>query len=185
MSRLFGDWQPGSKHGGGSGLPGAPSVRERIQITNLPEIQQLLDSIPVAYQARVQYAMLKKAAKPTLDKARGNAPVAKKDHLYAFRGKRWWVQKGNLKRSIGFIDVRRARFVTVIIGPRVKGAFKNNRSGFYGSFMEYGTKTIKQLQPFMWPAYHDTKGQVMNIYQREAKAVFDKAFNKLKAKGKI
>jgi HK97 gp10 family phage protein len=151
-----------------------------VELTNRAEIVKLLDQIPNAYNSKAVRSLIKHSVKPLVEEAQRLAPKALKPH----KGKYGMVQPGNLARSIWTIDMKRSRTVTLIVGPRVKGAFRKNRSGFYGMWLERGTKKIK-AQPFMRPAWDSKKGEVIRRFEEDAIKIFEKVIRKLTKKGLI
>ena len=168
----------------------------RIEFTNSAEIRGMLDSLPRAYEVRVQRAMIKDALKPMMTAAKAKAPIAAKNH----RGKYGVVKKGLLKRSIGMIELKRSRLVSVILAIRVTKQFAKGDGGWYGIFVERGHKTrlgtgasLRRrgsqaaivARPFMMPAFESKKAEAVQRYTQRSREVFMKAFNRWKAKGKI
>lgn len=91
--------------------------------------------------------ILRQIAKPTLEVARSLAPVGKgkaSSNLSRFRKQnkdKRLVSKipGRLKKSIGLITSKNQNSPTILIGPRVKGAFNGyDKSGWYGHFVHDG-----------------------------------------------
>jgi len=103
---------------------------------NQQEIINLLRKLPKGYDSKFLRKTLGFATTPTLRAAKERAPS----------------RVGILARSMGKIQLRKARFVSLVIGPRVKGAFRasrdpeKNRGGWYAHFVEFGTKgyTLKK-----------------------------------------
>ena len=151
-----------------------------VELTNRAEIVKLLDQIPNAYNSKAVRGLIKYAVKPMIEEAQRKAPRALKPH----KGKYGWVEPGNLSKSIWTIDMKRSRKVTLIVGPRVKGAFGKARSGYYGMFLERGTKNIK-ARPFMRPAWDAKKDEVIRRFEQDAIKIFQKTINRLTKKGLI
>jgi HK97 gp10 family phage protein len=151
-----------------------------VELTNKKEILQLMSRLPRVYESKVVRKFLKYAVAPLVERAKQLAPIAPKAH----RGKYGLVAPGTLKKSIGTIDMKRSRKVALVVGLRVKGAFSKNRSGFYGQWIERGTKNIP-AHPFMRPAYDMTKEEIIRRFEQDAKKVFEKEIAKWVKKGKI
>jgi len=171
-----------------------------IELTNKAEILQLLDRLPRAFESKAVRKLIKYAVDPLVKKARELAKPAKRAH----KGKYGMVTPGTLSRSIGTIDMKRSRKVALVVGPRGKGAFGKNRSGFYGSWVEFGhdtrrnssgkflsTKRGKEVtghveaKPFMRPAWDLTHDEVKQRFERDAKKVFEKEIARWTKQGKI
>lgn len=177
MSRIYGDWEgPSSvnKHTSytGTGIS--------IELTNRDEIVKLLDQIPKAFNSKAVRELIKRSVKPMIEEAKKKAPIAFMPH----KGKYGYVQPETLVNSIWTIDMKRSKFVTVVVGPRTKGRFGGVRSGFYGMFLEFGTKNIK-ARPFMRPAWDAKKSEVIRLFEKDAAKIFQKTIQKLTKKGLI
>lgn len=138
---------------------------------------------------------MRKQAKPFIDMARDLAPKAAKDvfrystpkilagRLRAPKGhgkKVATYAPGNLARSIRVLPLRRLRS-GVIVGPKRSGrgsgtgVFVGRRvDGFYGHFMEFGTRSITTKRPYMAPAWRRTQNTVLFGIQREFKQLAEK-----------
>jgi len=149
-----------------------------IELTNREEIVRLLDQIPNAYNSKAVRKLIKYAVAPLIGEMKRLAPVAAKAHM----GKYGLVEPGTLRDSISTIDLKRSKKVMLLAGPRVKGAFGKVRSGFYGMFLEHGTKTIP-ARPFMRPAWDSKKEEVIMRFERDAKMIFEKEIRRLTKKG--
>lgn len=187
------------------------STDMRIEFTNAAEVNALLSGLPKQYQSKVMKAMIKDATKPLLDQARQNAPRSKRAH----KARGHVIPSGTLSKSIGIIDIRKAKTVTQLIGPRVKGAFGGYKGGWYGHWVEFGhkirrgksgkfleTKRTIRLgrltifagdrstdtiapKPFMKPAWDSKSGAVKTRFETDAVNIFNKYVNKMKSKGKL
>ncbi len=151
-----------------------------IELTNKKEILQLLDKLPRAFESKAVRKLIKYAVAPLVQKAREIVKRAPKSH----KGKYGMVTPGTLSRSISTIDMKRSRKVALVVGPRVKGAFRKNKAGWYGHFLEFGTKNFP-ARPFMRPAYDLTKDEVVRRFERDAKRVFEKEIARWTKQGKI
>ena len=163
-----------------------------VELTNRAEIVKLLDQIPNAYNSKAVRGLIKYAVKPMVEEAQRLAPkyvgVKSKDgtlkRTTGHKSKYGWIEPGNLSKSIWTIDMKRSKRVTLIVGPRVKGAFGKARSGYYGMFLERGTKDIK-ARPFMRPAWDAKKDEVIRRFEQDAIKIFQKTIQKLTKKGLI
>jgi HK97 gp10 family phage protein len=120
----------------------------KVSFEGLKELEQAFDLLPRRVGVKAASKAVREGAKIIQKAARANVPV----------------DTGNLRRSISVkvLNKRRdALEVAAIIGPatgyvskRGKNAGKKVGDGFYGFFVEYGTKDTK-AQPFMRPAYDE------------------------------
>lgn len=152
--------------------------KNAIEMFGVKEIQKMFDQFPeelhnVAWRTfwRQVGQPVKKAAKEKADR------ISAESDRGTYR----------LGKSLGFFSTKVSRkFNGLYFGPRVKGVFakkneaysgKNrnkmySRSGFYGAWVEFGgsikfgNKGIGEDQPFMAPAFEETKSQ-MNASARE------------------
>lgn len=108
-----------------------------------------------------------KALKSTEKAAREEVPVRKKS--YSDNRKR-----GTLKRSIGRKKARNAP--VALVGPRAGSSLKND--GWYGHFIEDGTKRGIQGKNFMKKAWAQTQNQVFADYSVELDKSFEKYLNR-------
>lgn len=151
-----------------------------VELTNKAEILQLMNRLPRIYESKVVRKFLKYAVAPLVARAKQLAPVSARPH----KGKYGMVMPGTLQKSIGTIDMKRSRKVALVVGLRVRGAFGKVRSGYYGQWIERGTKKIA-ARPFMRPAYDLTKEEIIKRFERDAKRVFEKEIARLTKKGLI
>lgn len=145
--------------------------------------------------------LLKNIAKPTLNVAKANAPVASKK--VQSRGK--FIQPGTLKKSLGYINVK-SENPTVAVGARSKG----NNDGWFAHFVHAGhdvynnpngaskrngkaksslaritNKRKGNVQrrvegnPFLNDAYESTKGTVTADAEKQMAAFIQRRINKL------
>jgi HK97 gp10 family phage protein len=171
-----------------------------IELTNRAELIKLMDKLPRVYESKLVRKLIKYAIIPAVNEAKRLAPVAKRAH----RSKYGWIKPGTLRDSIGPIDMKRSKNVTVIVGPRVKGRYGKALSGYYGMWIEFGhnirrsgkgkfqsTERGKSVggdirsHPFMRPAWDSTHDAVKQRFERDAKKVFEKEIAKWVKKGKI
>ena len=82
---------------------------------------------------------LREAAGVIVSASKGAVPVGEKAHSRYSNGKVVAIYRpGNLKRSIRILPLRRAK-QSVLVGPLARGGTPD---GFYGRFLEFGTKYI-------------------------------------------
>lgn len=128
-----------------------------MRVTGAKEIDNVLRGLPLQVTDKVLQNSFSDAAKPLVQAAQSLAP---KD-------------KGTLAESIGVTKEPAKTLVNravgqIQVGPRRKGKYK----GFAGHLIEFGT-TVRETKsgsnrgnvtpdPFMEPAFNQTKGQVEN-----------------------
>lgn len=114
-----------------------------------------------------------KAAQPLVDRMHRLSPVG---------------LTGNLADSIGIVKAgkgNKGELGMITIGPRRKGGFK----GFAGHLNEFGTKKrrtkttnanrgVMPKQPFVEPAWEQTKDQVLGSIDKQLGAVITNYWNK-------
>jgi len=95
-----------------------------------------------------------------------------------------------LEKSVGFITTKASRkFGGGYVGLRAKGAFANEKSGFYGAWIEVGRNAQSPsykwgpAKPFIKPAYNETKSKLMTNMLTDARAVMFKEVKKLRKLG--
>lgn len=74
---------------------------------------------------------------------------------------------GNLSKSIGNLPLRKAKR-SVYVGP--KSGKKRKYDGWYGRFVEFGTKHMKP-RPFMGPSWDKSKGSVLRNIELKLKRI--------------
>ena len=174
---------------------------------DLRSIKNKLKRLPVsAFPIEAQEEVLRYAAKPLVSAAQEKAPVMKDRAkvTVTMNGKRYEYYPGNLKASIQEIRFkRRASNITgkaqqatggrLFFGPKVskrRGRSgkvftygKNNKSvdAFYAAMVEFGTSK-QSPQPFMRPAFDQTKGIILSRARRGMRRLMDewKAKNTVK-----
>ena len=119
--------------------------------------------------------ILRQSSKATLQAARSEVPVSKKEHLISGKRTRRVIQPGNLRKSIGNITGKSKVIPTIYVGPRVKG----KQLGFYGAFVHGGTIKGIKPNPYLTRAYNKTKGQVTAEAEKGVAKYVQKQINKL------
>lgn len=135
--------------------------------------------------------ILRQVAKPTLNAARKEAPIAKRNHV----ARKQTIAPGNLKKSLGTITGKNKENPTVLVGPRVKGTNK----GWYGHFVHDGVNIYRKgfkrkhkkgannhaavrrtkANPYLTRAYEQTKGQVTAEAEKQFVKFIQRRVNKL------
>lgn len=119
-----------------------------ISVTGIREIDAVLKGLPRQMQDSILKSAHADAAKPLIDTAKQIVPVGKTKNLQTSIG----VERISIKKTneVGLIQV----------GPRRKSGYK----GFHGHLIEFGKTnrdgTRTTPQPFMEPAFNQTKTQV-------------------------
>jgi HK97 gp10 family phage protein len=170
-------------------------AKSDINVFGADEIRRMFRELPQQVnQDKIWNKFFKKISKPLISKAKSLAPK----------------KTGQLAKSIGYFRTKASkRFLGGYVGPRVKGAFAARdkdykgsnkskiytKSGFYGAWQEYGSEVMfggkgtGVSQPFLKPAFEQTKTQMINNSFKDAEIVFAKAIkshaNRLKKYGKF
>tara|TARA_Y100001972_G_scaffold114696_1_gene150571 strand:+ start:198 stop:707 length:510 start_codon:yes stop_codon:yes gene_type:complete len=110
---------------------------------------------------------------------------AAKSNLNSLKGQRGLSDKkrtNTLKKSIGYFTTKKSRkFMGGFVGPRVKGRFRNEKSGFYGAWVEYGGevkfggKGFGENQPYFETAWNSTYLQITQNAMKDAEFIIAKA----------
>lgn len=148
------------------------------EITGFAELQRKLEKLGDARTGRrLMLPVLRQVAEPTVKAARSLAPKSQAPHHRYSNGKIIATyQPGNLSKSIGKIVGRDKNNAVLYVGPR---AGKNRKyDGFYGNFVEAGTVHMP-AQPFMGPAYAQTKGMVTKNAEQKVARKIQQQINKL------
>lgn len=153
-----------------------------IDVGNLKSIKQLFEGLPKGVKKQNTWQKFWRLnTKPFVRAAQKNAPVSKKDHKFKFKSGEKTIRSGTLKKSIGYFSTtkRRQRWLGGYVGPRVKGRFKDENAGFYGSFVEYGDEVMHFGQAnnyagkkFMLPAFNSEKNNVLQKSMKDAHTIF-------------
>ena len=120
--------------------------------------------------------LAKEPAKLLIQSAKANVPVHAKPHKRYLNGKVVATyQPGNLKRSIGMVNLKDSFLVWV--GPRkakgnTSGQFAGSKvDGWYGHFVEYGHG--QAAHPYMRPAYENNKKAIFDMLMRNMESKFN------------
>ena len=145
----------------------------KVSFEGLNELKKAFDLLPQRVGVKASSKAVREGAKVIQEAARAKVPV----------------DTGNLKRSISIKVLNKKRDalqVAALIGPgtgyfskRGKNAGKRVNDGFYGFFVEYGTKRSKAT-PFMRPAYDENvqaaQQAIVNVIgeaiEKEARAFY-------------
>lgn len=166
-----------------------------IEINGFPELIAKIERLADDKDKRKEVVLLlRQVARPTLNAAKNNAPVATKK--VSSRGK--IIQPGTLKKSLGFISVK-SENPTVAVGARTKG----NNDGWFGHFVHAGHDVYKNSKskksslaritnkrkgnvqsrvegnPFLNDAYESTKTTVTADAEKKMAAFIQRRIAKL------
>jgi len=150
-----------------------PLYRERnsLEVIGLDELQKMFKDLPKELSDdKIWNEFWKENTKPLVDAAKQKADAISAKSSNG---------TGQLGNSIGFFRTNASKkYKGGYVGPRVKGRFAKktegykgsnkkkmySKSGFYGAWIEYGREVKfggrgfgKKSQPFMSPAYEQTK----------------------------
>lgn len=132
------------------------------------EIAALFDEFPRQIAKRVALQSLLAAAKPFVTALKDNVPV----------------RTGNLRKSINARKAQPGRYapksdeVKIIIGPR---SSKSGADGFYGRFLEYGTRKMKP-RPWYRPVFDSQSQSMKSNLAKEVKSRIEETALMLAAK---
>ena len=119
----------------------------------------------------------RKNSKPFVDAAKSNL-----NSLKGQRGQSDKKRTETLKKSIGYFTTRRSRkFMGGFVGPRVKGRFSGEKSGYYGAWVEYGGevkfggKGYGKDQPYFETAWKSNYLKVTQNAMGDAEFIMAKA----------
>ncbi|MEN7549316.1 HK97-gp10 family putative phage morphogenesis protein [Rapidithrix thailandica] len=161
-----------------------------VKLKNWEQAKRMLKDMDNRMTKKVIEGTMRKAAKPLVRSAKSKAPKG---------------DTGNLRKSIGtFVSKSSERKKNlkagIWAGPRTRGSHK----GFHAHLIEFGTKKRKPTkgeylvfevdgvlvfakevapvkpQPFMQPAYQESKGQMEQVMFKEFGNEFQKVAKKYK-----
>lgn len=118
-----------------------------IRLEGFPEFLKLVEQMPDKLKKREMAAIIRRNLKPVADSIREIAPSRKTTNTIKRRSKKSGqvlaeYSAGNLKRSIGVRIFSRGEDVTGYAGPHNR----KSADGYYGFFLERGTKTISPIR---------------------------------------
>ena len=151
-----------------------------LEVLGLSELERMFRNLPKELSDdKIWNAFWKQNSKILVNKAQALAPK----------------KTGQLAKSIGYFRTKASkREHGGYVGPRVKGAFaKKNKdyngsnkskiytkSGFYGAWQEYGSevmfggKATGKSQPFMQPAFQQTKQMMIANSLKDGQIIMSK-----------
>ncbi|MCC2547714.1 HK97 gp10 family phage protein [Hymenobacter sp. BT175] len=146
------------------------AAKNTFQFQGFKEVEQLLDALPKRLGEKTLQSILRKNARPLIQRGRELVPR----------------NKGTVAKSLGTIAGRGAgRGTSVYVGPRRSKAF----NGYAAHLIEFGTAPRVRkdgratgsmpAQPFWRPAFEQTKDQVIAGIRLDIKAVLDGNFKDL------
>lgn len=145
-----------------------PVDKQLFELDGWDRFLKAVQSLPDKQKRSELLKIMRRVARPTVNAAKAFVPKREK----------------KLERSIGVITSRSRTYPSVYAGPRVKGSHE----GFHGHLVEFGTgpRVRKDgsyagqmpAQPYMRPAYEQTKGQAVslasNLVSRQMQKTIDK-----------
>lgn len=157
-------------------------ARLRVQVRGIQSVERKFKQFGNLSEDRAEVLkLLQQVAKPTLRAAKVHTPISTRK-----KGKKNKRPKGNLNKSIGFIEGKKGQAKdnpTVYVGPRVKGMY----DGYYGAWVHEGrniyskgfkrnrskagannhaAKSRTKGDPYMTKAYEDTGGTAKESAKR-------------------
>lgn len=166
--------------------------RNSITLLGVKEINDMFNDVPKQINKDALWShFFNKISKPLRDKAKQKADAISAKSPNG---------TGQLGKSIGFFRTKASKkFKGGYVGPRVKGRFAKKTegykgsnkkkmyslSGFYGAWIEYGKEVKfggkgfgKKNQPYMKPAFDETKDLMLNNAFKNAEDVVAKAIKR-------
>lgn len=163
-----------------------------VKIFGIKEIHDMFNDVPKLINKDALWSQFfKKLSKPLVDAAKQKADAISAKSPNG---------TGQLGKSIGFFRTRSSKkYKGGYVGPRVKGRFAKKTegykgsnkkkmyslSGFYGAWVEYGNEVKfggrgfgKKSQPYMLPAFNETKNLMLNNAFKNAEDVVAKAIKR-------
>jgi len=154
-------------------------MKTSIDTTGLDQLQRMLKMMPDRVDKRLIRSGLRKSARPLISAARANV-IKRSGNLARSIGS----MTGGQRSSLGNISFKqksalKADKMAIYVGPRA-GKSAGKYDGWYGAFVEFGTRHSRK-NPFMRPAWDQTKKKVEGIIVENIGAAADKYFKKIKA----
>ena len=150
-----------------------------VELKGLKEINQMFMQLPKQLdQDKIWAKFWRKNSTPLKKAAQDGIKDAPKDIPYP-PDKSLMIKRGTLKKSIGFFRTKKSKEVHGgYVGPRVKGAFKKNKGGYFGAWIEYGNEVMHygkfkgKANPFMKKAFNAKKDVVLAKGMKDAEIIF-------------
>jgi hypothetical protein len=166
-------------------LAGTTGTQSRVgvNVLGMKELQDFMNRFPAQLNnPKNLVKIFRTNSKPLQDKI--------KQKISGMPFKKGSIGSTILEKSVGFITTRKSRqFGGGYVGLRAKGAFANEKSGFYGAWIEVGRNAQSPsykwgpAKPFIKPAYNETKSKLMTNMLTDARAVMFKEVKKLRKLG--
>lgn len=137
------------------------STKNIFEIEGFDKFLREVEKLPDRMKRNELLKVLRRSSKPTIQAAKRNIHS----------------RSNRLGKSIGNITGKNREYPNVMVGPRVKG--KNE--GFHGHLVEFGHggPHPAPANPFMRPAYDETKNRVSDDLAKKISAYLEKQANKL------
>tara|TARA_R100000655_G_scaffold93026_1_gene134257 strand:- start:51 stop:632 length:582 start_codon:yes stop_codon:yes gene_type:complete len=168
-----------------------------MNVQGIKEIREMFKQMPKQVtQDSIWAKFWRFNTKPLVKAAQQEAPIADKDIPYPNQGMKatlrnrdiakedggLFIKRGTLKKSIGFFRTKASKnYMGGYVGPRVKGAFKGPRGGYFGAWVEYGSEVMHygkfrgKDNPFMKRAWSRAHKQVLTNGFKDATTIFFRA----------
>ena len=153
-------------------------AKSNVTVLGTKELNDMFMQLPKQIKKNTVWQKFwRKNSKPFIDAAKSN--------LNSLKGQSNQTNKKRtetLKRSIGYFTTRRSRkFLGGFVGPRVKGAYRNEKAGYYGAWVEYGGQVkfggrgYGKDQPFIEPSWKSNYLKVTQNAMGDAEFIMAKA----------
>ena len=131
------------------------------KIEGYDKFLKAVQTLPDKMKRQETLKLLRRVTKPTIAAAKAKVPE----------------KEGKLKRSIGNITGKSKTYPNVMVGPRAKG----KHEGFHGALVEcgHGGPAPAPANPYMRPAFDETKGRVTADAVKSIAQYLEKPANKL------
>ncbi len=138
-----------------------------VDVKGILEVNQAILALTDRLKKRVLITAYKKAVRPLILAARNNIKDSAGPHKRYSNGKVVKIYyPGNLRKSIGSGVIKKKDTPAIWVGPYAGN--KRSYDGFYGAFLEKGTRHMA-ARPFMMPAFNQTKDGIKVTISQEVK----------------
>lgn len=140
-----------------------------IDMIGLKELEQMLKGMPDKFNYKFLTGVHKEIFKKTLlPAARARAPVGTR-RVYSKKYASRRHDPGNLRDSLGIgLAPKSRKLAGVWCGPRSKAVFRKGagkNDAYYAHMVEFGHGNVPP-QPFMRPAFDETKAQMKEMMSK-------------------
>jgi hypothetical protein len=153
-------------------------AKSNVTVLGTKELNDMFMQLPKQIKKNTVWQKFwRKNSKPFVDAAKSNL-----NSLKGQRGQSDKKRTETLKKSIGYFTTKRSRkFMGGFVGPRVKGRFSGEKSGYYGAWVEYGGqvkfggKGYGKDQPYFETAWKSNYLKVTQNAMGDAEFIMAKA----------